>query len=113
MSEASEKLDMEGLLKVPGFLLFLSRVIQSSGIHTAETNGADGRHLVSEGRRDLGLIILRDAARGQPVDDPGSAFAMTLIQVLREEAQSTAKEPTRGRRTRYDDTGTDDGDGSA
>lgn len=108
MSEKTEKLDMEALLALPAFLRFLSRVIQTSEIHSAETNGTDGRHLVSEGRRDLGLNILRDAARGQPVDDPAAAFSMTLIQVLREEAQSAFQETPRARRSRYDDEESDD-----
>jgi hypothetical protein len=101
VKKRGEELDMERLLALPEFLRFLSRVIQTSGIHSAETNGTDGRHLVSEGRRDLGLNILRDAARGQPVDDPAGAFSMTLIQVLREEAQSALQETPNARRSRY------------
>lgn len=108
MSEKSEKLDMEKLAAEPAFLRFLSRVIQTSEIHSATTDGADGRHLVSEGRRDLGLNILRDAARGMPVDDPQAAFGLLLIQVIREDAQSTIQETPRARRPRYNDDETDD-----
>jgi len=103
-AERRERADLEALIGQPGFLRFLSRVIQSAGIYAATTNGTDGRYLVSEGRRDLGLNILRDAARGIPlVDDPAGALGLLLIQVLREEAQSTPQEIPRGRK-QSDDT---------
>lgn len=103
MSERTEKQDMEKLVAEPAFLRFLSRVIQISEIHSATTDGADGRYLVSEGRRDLGLNIIRDAARGMPADDSEAAFKLLLIQVLREEAQSTIQETPIARRRRYHD----------
>lgn len=104
MSEKLERLDMEALVKLPAFLRFLSRLIQNAGIHAATTNGTDGRYLVSEGRRDLGLTTLRDAARGiAGVEDAQAAFTLLLIQVLREDAQASPQEAPRDRRTRYDD----------
>ncbi len=104
MNDKAERADMAGLLALPAFRKYLWRIIQASGIHAATTNGADGRNLISEGRRNLGLDMLRDAARGQPIDDPGNALTLTLIQVLSEEAQSTPAENQRGRRTdRYSD----------
>lgn len=103
MSERQDRAEMEMLLKQPAFLKFLARVIQNAGIYSAQTNGADSRHLLMEGRRDLGLTILRDAARGQPTDNAQAAFSLTLIQVLREEAQSTQQEDPRDRRNRTDD----------
>lgn len=103
MSEKVERTEMEGLLALPAFRKFLFRSIQSAGIFASTTNGADGRNLVLEGRRNLGLDILHDAARGVPVDDPEAAFGLLLIQILREAAQSKPEENTRAKRTRYDE----------
>jgi hypothetical protein len=113
VSEKLEKLEMGELLKSKPFLNFLFRVIQTAGIHGATTDGPDGRNLIREGRRNLGLEILHDVARGQPVADPDAAFSMTLIQVLREALQAAPQEnPRNGRHDRYADTGSD-GDGGS
>lgn len=103
MSERLERIDMADLLKQDRFLRFLSRVIQMAGIHAVPTPSADGRGLLADGRRDLGLSILHDVARGQEVEDPETAFALTLIQVLNDRVQLTAHETPRGRRKHYDD----------
>lgn len=103
MSEKQERAEMEALLAMPGFRKFLYRSIQLAGIHVGTTNGADGRNLIAEGRRNLGLDILHDAARGIPVDDTEAAFSLLLIQVLREGAQSIPEEKPRGRRNHNDD----------
>jgi hypothetical protein len=108
MSDKLERAELEALLKLGGFRKFLFRSIQLAGIHAGTTNGADGRNLVNEGRRNLGLDILHDAARGIPVDDPEAAFNLLLIRVLREGAQSTPKEKPRGGRSPDRD---DDNDG--
>lgn len=97
-----ERADMEGLVQMPAFHRFLGRVMEMAGIHAAATNRADGRNLVNEGRRDLGLSVLRDAARGMPSRDPQAAFELLLIQLLRERAQSVVQEKPTGRRDRYD-----------
>lgn len=112
MSEKLERAELDALLKLEGFRKFLYRSIQLAGIHVGTTNGADGRNLIAEGRRNLGLDILHDAARGIPVDDPEAAFSLLLIQVLREGAQSTPPEKPHGRRNPDRDDDRDDTDRS-
>lgn len=103
MSDKSEQADMERLVERPEFLRFLGRVVAAAGIHAAATTGTDGQRWAGEGRRDLGLTILHDAARGVSTDNPAGPFSELLIQVLREEAQAAITETTRGRRGRYSD----------
>lgn len=96
--------EREQLLALPAFRKHLFRLIQTAGILSGTTNGADGRNLVIEGRRNLGLDILHDAARGIPgCDDPEAALSLLLIQVLREGAQSQPQEKPRGKRNRLSD----------
>jgi hypothetical protein len=99
VSEKTEKSDLVDLLARPAFLRLLGRIVQTSGIHAPAGASADLR---SEGRRNLGLDILRDVARGQTHDDPEQAFAATVIQVLAEQVQSAGEEKPRGRSSRYD-----------
>lgn len=96
------KQDCEHLLAQAQFKRFLFRLIQSAGIFSPTTNGSDGRNLDHfEGRRHLGLEILAEVAGAQPVADPEGY--LTLLQVLREEAQQQTEEPKRDRRNhRYD-----------
>ena len=113
MSEKLRKAELAELLAIPGFRKFIWRSIQMAGIFAPVANGSDGRNLVSEGRRNLGLEILHDVAGGVPVDDPQAAFNFLLLTILREEAQSQPSEKPNGRRNRYDRDGdSDDGDGS-
>lgn len=85
--------DLQFLIQRPEFLRFLDfAVIQPSGIFAAATNGSDGRNLVSEGRRSLGLEILAMVETGQPVAHPGNPI-LTLMQVFREIAQATTEKP--------------------
>ena len=97
MSEHKD--DIGVLMAMPAFRRFLWRAIQSAGILAPATDGSDTRNLAyAEGRRNLGFSILRDVEDGMPASHPDSLF--TLIQILREEAQSTPQEkPARGRRT--------------
>lgn len=93
--------DMEELLKLASFRRFLFRSIQSAGILSAATNGADGRNLDwIEGRRSLGFEILREADLGQPAPARSELSIMTLIAALREEAE-TPRKPEK-KRDRYD-----------
>lgn len=96
-----EQADYAALLKLPHFLRFLSRLIQDAGIYSATANGSAERLFRQEGRRSLGLDILRmvDAAQPYPGQQP-SLPTLTLIQVHREDAQSQTPERTKsGRRT--------------
>lgn len=107
--------EMAQLMALPGFRKFLFSLIQRAGVldyAPFSTNGSDGRDLAYyEGRRSLGLDILRDADAAQPAPMRHPNSIMTLMTVLREEAQTTEQEKPRGRPSRYDD---DDGtDGSA
>jgi hypothetical protein len=108
MNDALHALDVKELMELASFRRFLWRSIQSAGIFEPATNGADGRNLDwIEGRRCLGFDILRDVERGQPVQHPQAL--LTLLQVLREEAQSQKPEKPNGRRDRYhDDSDSDD-----
>jgi hypothetical protein len=93
--DSQEQQDMVFLMGRPEFRRHLLTIIRASAIH-ASAYGSDGRNLpYSEGRRSLGLDILRDAARAMPVDDPDSAFSLTLLQILREEAQPQEKPDAR------------------
>lgn len=106
-----EKADLADLIERPGFRRFLFRAIQTAGIFDATANGSDGRNLYLEGRRSLGLELLREVDAAQPVPSPSGIPILTLIQVLREEAQSTPQERPSGRRNGiYNDL---DGDGGA
>jgi hypothetical protein len=93
-----ERADLADLIERPGFRRFLFRVIQKAGIFEATANGTDQRHLVNEGRRLLGLEILREVEAAMPLQSPSGIPSLTVIQVLREEAQSPSKEKPSGRR---------------
>jgi hypothetical protein len=91
--------DLTDLMARPGFRRFVFRVIQNAGIFSATANGSDQRTFYENGRRSLGLDILREVDAAQPVPGPSGIPTLTLIQVLREEAQSQPPERTnRGRR---------------
>ena len=105
---------MTQLMALPAFRRFLFRSIQNAGLlsQTAvSTNGSDGRDLAfAEGRRSLGFDLLRDAeaALAVPLQHPLSL--LTLLSVIREEAQTSDTEKPNGRRStsRYDDPRNDD-----
>lgn len=95
-----ERADYADLIERPQFRRFLSRVIQLSGIYDATANGSAERHFYTEGRRSLGLDILREVDAAQPIPAPTSTPTLTLIQILREDAQSPTPERTNsGRRS--------------
>jgi hypothetical protein len=112
--ERLRKEDMTALIALPAFRRFLWRVIQTSGILEPTTDGSEGRHLAyAEGRRNLGLEILADAEQGQPVAHPTGIPLLSVIQVLREEVQSTPQENAHGRRyDRNSELNGSDSDGS-
>jgi hypothetical protein len=94
-----ERADYADLIERPQFRRFLSRVIQLSGIYEATANGSAERTFFSNGRRSLGLDILREVDAAQPIPAPTSTPTLTLIQILREDAQSPTPERTKsGRR---------------
>lgn len=106
--DKQEKAELELLLRQPPFVNFLYRTsIQMAGLleyNRPAANGSDGRNLASEGRRNLGLDILHDAARGIPLDDPDARLTVLLDQILRERIQSTPQEkPSAEPSDRYDD----------
>lgn len=87
-----ETADLFDLIERPGFRRLMLRVIQMAGIFSATTNGSDSRHLYNEGRRSLGLEILRLLEAAQPAQGSSGNPTLTLIQLLREEAQSPPPE---------------------
>lgn len=91
MSQQSE--DMAALIAMPAFKRFLWRSIQTSGILSQATNGADARDLsFAEGRRSLMFAILSDVEQGQQPELRHTHSIMTLLAVLREEANPAPKE---------------------
>jgi hypothetical protein len=105
-----EKVDLADLIERPGFRRFLFRVIQNAGIFSATANGSDQRTSFNDGRRSLGLDILREVEAAMPLQSQSGIPSLTVIQVLREEAQSPPKEKPGGRRNAiYGDLGGDDG----
>jgi hypothetical protein len=103
--------DMAFLMGRPEFRRFLWRVIQTARIFEPVTDGSDTRYLYHEGRRDLGLELLAECEAGQPAQHPSGTPILTVIQVLREEAQQQPTETQNGRRDRYDRTAELAGDG--
>lgn len=94
-----EKSDYQDLLERPQFRRFLLRVIQLAGIYDATANGTAERTFRNEGRRSLGLDILREVDAAQPYPAQPSTPTLTLIQLHREDAQSqTPERNPRGRR---------------
>lgn len=94
--------DMSELMGLESFRRFLFRSIQSAGLLSQASNGADSRDLAfAEGRRSLMFDILRDADAGQPDALRHPLSILTLIAALREEVNtSPAKEKKRD--DRYD-----------
>lgn len=98
--------DMAELMALPSFRRFLWRSIQTSGILSQSTNGADGRDLsFAEGRRSQMFAILSDVEAGQPAALRHSHNIMTLIAVLREEANPAPapKKEKKGAAARYEE----------
>lgn len=94
-----DKAELRDLMETkPGFRKFLFRVIQKARIFEATANGTDHRHLIDEGRRLLGLEILREVEAALPLQSTSGIPSLTVIQVLREEALSPPKEKPSGRR---------------
>jgi hypothetical protein len=110
--ERLRKEDMTALMALPSFRRFLWRVIQSARLFESTTDGSDNRHLEMEGRRNLGLEVLADAELGQPVAHPTGIPLLSVIQVLREEVQSTPQENAHGRRYDRNSELGSDSDGS-
>lgn len=108
--------DMAALMDLPAFRRFLFRSIQSSGLlrySGASANGTDGRDLAfAEGRRSLGLELLRDAEAAFPAPLQQPPYAHVMIAVLAEGASQPSEKPN-ARRDRYADLDGDDGDGDA
>ena len=98
MIDRSDKLT---LLENPAFHRFLFAMIEAGGVFDATATAADGRNLFREGRRSVALEMLRDLDTVQPLPNPGGIPIQTLIQTLREQAQSAHKET--GFDRRHDD----------
>jgi hypothetical protein len=107
-----ERADYADLLERPQFRRFLLRVIQLSGIYEATANGSAERTFFTNGRRSLGLDILREVDAAQPIPAPTGTPTLTLIQVHREEAQSppTERNPRGRRNGLYNELGSDGDD---
>lgn len=93
MTDQQVKDDMRELMRLPAFNRFLFRVIQKATIFGATTDGSDGRNLIREGRRQLGLEVLAEADEAQPVQSPDGIPLLTIMQVFREAAQQQPEKP--------------------
>ena len=94
-----ETADFVDLMERPQFRRFCLRLIQMSGIFLATANGSETRTFYENGRRSLGLEVLRLLEAAQPVQGNSGNPTLTMIQLLREEAQSPPIERTKsGRR---------------
>lgn len=95
--------DMEWLNAQSQFRRFMWRAIQMAGLFAA-TNGSEERTHVNLGRRQLGLELLAECEIGQPAQSSDGTPILTLIQLLREEAQQQPKESKHAKRySRTDD----------
>lgn len=93
----SDKSDVADLLSRPAFLRFIGRMFERSGVMSVATGDATLHPLYNEGRRSLMMETLGECEEAQPVSKPGLPV-LTLIQMLREAAQSAPKEKVLGRR---------------
>jgi hypothetical protein len=97
--------DMERLLEQSEFRLFLFAAIQRAGMWDV-ANGHDQRDLAFfEGRRSLGLELLRMADDGQP-DALRSPHALATLDAIIRTAMNPppqSKEKAHGRQDRYED----------
>ena len=100
-AEDAFKADMTALVGQAPFKRFLWRVIQSSGIFSAATDGSEGRDLAvaAQARKNLGLEILSMAELGQPATHPNGQPILTILQALQEEATQPQEKP---KHDRYD-----------
>lgn len=95
-----DKVDRSHLMTLPAFRRFMTlHAIQMAGIFSATATGSDGRNLFLEGRRSLGLDMLRDLDEAQPIQSPSGIPVLTVLQLLREDAQSNPQEKPNGRRS--------------
>lgn len=106
----TERDDMIALMELPAFRRFLFRSIQMAGVLSyrgATANGSDGRDLAyAEGRRSLGLDILREADAVLPPPLQHPTYAHTLAAILTEGTQTLSEKPNaRHKHDRYADLG--------
>lgn len=84
------------LLAIPAFRRFCLDLVVKAGIFGAADSDAEGRDLVAEGRRGLGLDVLRDLDSAQPLRGAEDGIPVgVLIQLFHEAAQADPKEKTR------------------
>lgn len=97
------KTDADLLLARPEFRRFLFTAIQMAGLFDA-ANGQESRDLNwIEGRRSLGLDLLRWADQGQPEPLRTPNALATLNAIILEAINAPSKEKARG--GRYDELG--------
>jgi hypothetical protein len=89
--------------QAPQFRRFVLRVIQMTGFFDTATDGSQHDAAIALARRNLGLEILAMVESGQPAQHPDGIPVLTLIQLLREEANPPPQEKKRDRRNdQYD-----------
>lgn len=82
------KAEKQTLLANGYFLRWLFALVEASGLLESTASAGDGRNLYLEGRRSLALDLLRELEAAQPAGSPSGVPVLTLIQILREQAQS-------------------------
>lgn len=107
-TDNQNKADMAQLLDLPAFRRMLWRIINESGMMRS-AYGTDGRDLAyREGRRSLGLDILRWADSGQPL--PRDDALSTWLAALSEEERTSPPPKGKPRDRRSDPLRIDDSD---
>lgn len=104
MTDDQFKADMKELMATPAGARLAFRVIQSSGILSAATDGSEGRDLAvaAQARKNLGLEILSMLELGQPQSHSSGQPILTIQQALREEANQPQEKQLA--KSRYDRT---------
>ena len=91
-----DKTDGLTLLAIPAFQRFLFSVIQTSGLFEVSANARDGRALFLEGRRSLGLDIMRAFEDAQSAQSQTGLPVVTIQRAMREGDKSIQTPDERG-----------------
>lgn len=98
--------DLRDLMNLPAFRRFLYAAIQTAGVleHSGSANGQHLRDLgYSEGRRGLGLELLKAADLALPEPMQTTEAAHTLLTLLTEATLPKPKGTKNERHSRYDE----------
>jgi hypothetical protein len=75
-----ERADYADLIERPQFRRFCLQMIQLAGIFDVTANGSAERTFYTNGRRSLGLELLRILEAAQPIQGSSGTPTLTMIQ---------------------------------